>query len=83
MEDSFKQCIHSEVNIISCMCEVIISCVSDLSPPVTMGIDSNRFEGTVDEELICPICSSVLEDPVQVRLSHVTRHDNRGRNNRL
>ena len=32
-----------------------------------MGIDSNRFEGAVDEELICPICSSVLEDPVQVR----------------
>ncbi|XP_043203915.1 E3 ubiquitin-protein ligase NRDP1-like [Amphibalanus amphitrite] len=30
-----------------------------------MGIDSNRFEGPVDEELICPICSSVLEDPVQ------------------
>lgn len=31
-----------------------------------MGFDVNRFQGTVDEELICPICSGVLEDPVQV-----------------
>jgi E3 ubiquitin-protein ligase NRDP1 len=31
-----------------------------------MGYDLNRFEeGTVDEELICPICSFVLEDPCQ------------------
>ena len=30
-----------------------------------MGYDLNRFEGDVDEELICPICSGVLEDPVQ------------------
>jgi len=30
-----------------------------------MGYDLNRFEGDVDEELICPICSFVLEDPVQ------------------
>ena len=28
-----------------------------------MGYDVNRFEGSVDEELICPICSAVLEDP--------------------
>ena len=28
-----------------------------------MGYDVVRFEGTVDEELICPICSAVLEDP--------------------
>lgn len=31
-----------------------------------MGFDLNRFEGTVDEELICTICSGVLEDPVHV-----------------
>jgi E3 ubiquitin-protein ligase NRDP1 len=30
-----------------------------------MGYDVNRFEGDVDEELICPICSFILEDPVQ------------------
>ena len=28
-----------------------------------MGYDVSRFEGSVDEELICPICSAVLEDP--------------------
>ena len=32
-----------------------------------MGYDINRFEDNVDEELICPICSFILEDPVQVR----------------
>lgn len=31
-----------------------------------MGYDLNRFKGDVDEELICSICSGVLEDPVQV-----------------
>lgn len=31
-----------------------------------MGYDIKRFEGDVDEELICPICSGVLEDPLQV-----------------
>lgn len=30
-----------------------------------MGYDLNRFEGEVDEELICSICSGVLEEPVQ------------------
>lgn len=30
-----------------------------------MGYDLNRFEGNVDDELICPICSFVLEEPVQ------------------
>ena len=29
----------------------------------SMGYDVCRFEGSVDEELICPICSAVLEDP--------------------
>jgi len=31
-----------------------------------MGYEVTRFEGDVDEELLCPICSGVLEDPVQV-----------------
>ncbi|KAJ8320414.1 hypothetical protein KUTeg_002001 [Tegillarca granosa] len=30
-----------------------------------MGYEINRFQGDVDEELICPICSSVLEEPLQ------------------
>ena len=34
-----------------------------------MGLDINRFlGGTVDEELLCPICSGVLENPVQAPL---------------
>jgi len=32
-----------------------------------MGFEVNRFQGEVDEELVCPICSGVLEDPLQVR----------------
>ncbi|XP_037943570.1 E3 ubiquitin-protein ligase NRDP1-like [Teleopsis dalmanni] len=31
-----------------------------------MGYDVHRFIGGVDEELICPICSGVLEDPIQI-----------------
>lgn len=31
-----------------------------------MGFEIQRFLGEVDEELLCPICSSVLEEPVQV-----------------
>ncbi|XP_013785483.1 E3 ubiquitin-protein ligase NRDP1-like [Limulus polyphemus] len=30
-----------------------------------MGYDLRRFHGEVDEELICPICSGVLEEPLQ------------------
>ncbi|XP_023232739.1 E3 ubiquitin-protein ligase NRDP1 isoform X2 [Centruroides vittatus] len=30
-----------------------------------MGYEVARFVGDVDEELICPICSGVLEDPLQ------------------
>ncbi|XP_017037313.1 E3 ubiquitin-protein ligase NRDP1 [Drosophila kikkawai] len=30
-----------------------------------MGFDLNSIVGVVDEELVCPICSDVLEDPVQ------------------
>ncbi|XP_060592312.1 E3 ubiquitin-protein ligase NRDP1-like [Ruditapes philippinarum] len=30
-----------------------------------MGYEVHRFEGDVDEELICPICSGVLEEPLQ------------------
>jgi hypothetical protein len=32
-----------------------------------MGYEVHRFEGDVDEELICPICSGVLEEPLQVK----------------
>lgn len=31
-----------------------------------MGHDIVRFIGEVDEELLCPICTGVLQDPVQV-----------------
>ncbi|KAF3826128.1 hypothetical protein GH733_006242 [Mirounga leonina] len=31
-----------------------------------MGYDVTRFQGDVDEDLICPICSGVLEEPVQI-----------------
>ena len=34
-----------------------------------MGYDINRFQGDVDEELLCPICSGVLEEPLQVRVN--------------
>ena len=37
-----------------------------------MGFDVNRFQGTVDEELLCSICSAVLEDPVQVWYQFLT-----------
>ncbi|XP_077864327.1 E3 ubiquitin-protein ligase NRDP1-like [Saccoglossus kowalevskii] len=30
-----------------------------------MGFEIGRFQGEVDEELVCPICSGVLEEPVQ------------------
>lgn len=31
-----------------------------------MGFEVTRFKGEVDEELVCPICLGVLEEPVQV-----------------
>ena len=31
-----------------------------------MGIDTARFSGDIDEDLLCSICTFVLEDPVQV-----------------
>lgn len=31
-----------------------------------MGYDVNRFVEQVDEEVICPICFNVLEDPIQI-----------------
>ena len=37
-----------------------------LESVVKMGYDVTRFDGQVDEELLCPICSFVLEDPLQV-----------------
>ncbi|KAF8767868.1 E3 ubiquitin-protein ligase NRDP1 like protein [Argiope bruennichi] len=33
-----------------------------------MGYDITRFQGEVDEELICPICACVLEEPLQAPL---------------
>lgn len=30
-----------------------------------MGFEINRFSGEVDDELLCPICSGVLEEPLQ------------------
>ncbi|XP_036307377.1 E3 ubiquitin-protein ligase NRDP1-like [Pipistrellus kuhlii] len=30
-----------------------------------MGYDVTRFQGDVDEDLLCPICGGVLEEPVQ------------------
>lgn len=37
-----------------------------------MGFELNRFNGEVDEELVCPICSGVLEDPLQVCYTNYT-----------
>lgn len=31
-----------------------------------MGYELTRFQGDVDEELVCPICAGVLEEPLQV-----------------
>ena len=39
-----------------------------------MGIDLNRFQGDVDEELLCPICSGVLENPLQVSIAQGFAH---------
>lgn len=30
-----------------------------------MGYELTRFQGDVDEELVCPICAGVLEEPLQ------------------
>lgn len=38
-----------------------------------MGYDVARFQGDVDEDLICPICSGVLEEPVQVGGKDLTK----------
>ena len=42
-----------------------------------MGLDVARVSGEVDEELICPICSGVLEDPVQVHSNKKKTHFHR------
>ncbi|XP_078324493.1 E3 ubiquitin-protein ligase NRDP1-like [Crassostrea virginica] len=31
-----------------------------------MGYERSRFQGDVDEELICSICSGVLEEPLRI-----------------
>jgi hypothetical protein len=41
-----------------------------------MGFEVNRFQGEVDEELVCPICSGVLEDPLQVRMDGILQNSN-------
>lgn len=42
-------------------------CLLPLAPDFdVMGFDLTRFQGEVDEELLCPICSEVLEEPLQV-----------------
>lgn len=41
-----------------------------------MGFELNRFQGDVDEELVCPICSGVLEDPLQVLYFTVSFYSN-------
>jgi len=43
-----------------------MNCSAAAVKPPVMGYEITRFEGEVDEELLCPICSGVLEDPVQV-----------------
>lgn len=35
-----------------------------------MGYELTRFQGEVDEELVCPICAGVLEEPLQVSNCH-------------
>ncbi len=37
-----------------------------------MGYDVTRFQGEVDEDLLCPICSGVLEEPVQASFWKIT-----------
>ena len=40
-----------------------------------MGIDIKRFDGSVDDELICPICQLVLENPLHIiQCEHVFCH---------
>lgn len=35
-----------------------------------MGFDLNRFEGEVDQDLVCLYCGKVFEDPVTVKCGH-------------
>ena len=52
-----------------CLCWLSMDCTFDICRLCSLGgapvmcYDVVRFEGSVDEELICPICSAVLEDP--------------------
>ena len=42
-----------------------------------MGLDVVRFRGgAVDEELICPICTGVLEAPLQAPVSNTLLQNN-------
>ncbi|XP_072024705.1 RING finger protein 151-like isoform X2 [Amphiura filiformis] len=40
-------------------------------PFINMGYDIERFEGTVNDGLLCSICRDVLEDPLQAPCEHV------------
>lgn len=55
------------------MCRVDILMQLYLPDIGVMGFDLTRFQGEVDEELLCPICSEVLEDPLQVNLLGITK----------
>lgn len=46
---------------------ILVPCSADFDG---MGFDLTRFQGEVDEELLCPICSEVLEEPLQVSCFH-------------
>ena len=50
-----SQCLHDSISY---------------SSSATMGIDTDRFEGSVQESLICPLCSKVLEDPIVSECGH-------------
>ena len=41
-----------------------------LSSSATMGIDLDRFEGSIEDGLICPLCSKVLQDPIVAECGH-------------
>jgi hypothetical protein len=54
-------------DLVTSICIGLISLVCQVAPySVSMGYEIIRFQGDVDEELLCPICSGVLEEPLQV-----------------
>lgn len=55
--------LHKRLNVVGMLC------CSGGCGQCTMGYDVTRFQGEVDEDLLCPICSGVLEEPVQASIS--------------